>query len=124
MESTRHHTNLFGVLVGETAKGRKGTSENRIREVFRAVDESLSPRIMTGLSSGKGLIWAVRDQIEKKEPIKEKGRIVDYQTVIADHGVIDKRLLVIESEFASVLEDHEQGWKHSLTDHPVGLGFR
>ena len=59
---------------------------------------------MAGLSSGEGLIWAVRDQIEKQEPIRDKRKtITGYQTVIADKGVADKRLLVIEPEFASVL---------------------
>jgi hypothetical protein len=54
----------------------------------------------SGLSSGEGLIWAVRDPIEKKEPIKRKGGCVEgYQTVIEDHGVEDKRLQVIEEEF-------------------------
>jgi hypothetical protein len=55
------------------------------------------------MSSGEGLIWAVRDPIERQQPIKEHGRVVDYQTVIEDPGVEDKRLLVIESEFASTL---------------------
>jgi hypothetical protein len=58
---------------------------------------------VSGLSSGEGLIWEVRDPIEKQEPLKEKGRVVGYNTVVADQGVSDKRLLVAESEFASVL---------------------
>src|SRR5262249_42933624 len=40
----------------------------------------------------------------KNEPIKEKGRVVGYQTVIADDGVADKRLLADETEFAQVLK--------------------
>lgn len=59
---------------------------------------------MSGLSSGEGLIWAVRDPIYKKEPIKEKGRVVDYEEVMADGGVDDKRLFVIEEEFASTIK--------------------
>ena len=59
---------------------------------------------MAGLSSGEGLIWAVRDQIEKQEPIGDKAKMITgYQCVITDQGVADKRLLVIEPEFASVL---------------------
>ena len=59
---------------------------------------------MAALSSGEGLIWAVRDEIEKQEPIRDKKKtITGYQTVIEDKGVADKRLLVIEPEFASVL---------------------
>ena len=43
--------------------------------------------VVAGLSSGEGLIWAVRDQIEKQEPIRDKTKtITGYQSVIADHG--------------------------------------
>src|SRR5262249_4622879 len=58
----------------------------------------------SGLSSGEGLIWQVRDPIEKHEPIKQKGRVIDYQDVITDKGVDDKRLLIVEPEFALVLK--------------------
>jgi hypothetical protein len=57
-------------------------------------------RVQGGLSSGEGVIWAVRDKIEKREPVKEKGRVKDYQTVEVDPGVSDKRLLCYEPEFA------------------------
>jgi hypothetical protein len=60
--------------------------------------------VASGLSSGEGLIWAVRDAIEKQEPVKEKGRITGYQKVVVDQGVTDKRLLADESEFAQVLK--------------------
>jgi len=36
--------------------------------------------------------------------VREKGRIVDYQDVEVDPGVTDKRLMLFESEFASVLK--------------------
>ncbi|MBK7995243.1 MAG: DUF3987 domain-containing protein [Blastocatellia bacterium] len=39
----------------------------------------------------------------KTEPIKEKGKVTGYQKVIIDSGIEDKRLLIIETEFASVL---------------------
>ena len=104
-EADRHGMNLFAVLVGETSKGRKGASWGHIRRLMHAVDEGWADeRIMGGLSSGEGLIWAVRDPIYKTEPIKEKGVVVDYQEVMTDAGVKDKRLFVIEPEFASVLK--------------------
>jgi hypothetical protein len=53
----------------------------------------LGTRVQSGLSSGEGLIWAVRDEIE---------RSVKGKTVV-EPGVDDKRLLIFESEFASVL---------------------
>ena len=103
--ATRHHVNLFALLVGDTAKARKGTSLHDIFRFFRQVDEVwVGSRVLSGLSSGEGLIWAVRDPIEKQRPVKQNGRIVGYETVIEDHGVEDKRLLVIESEFANTLK--------------------
>jgi hypothetical protein len=61
-------------------------------------------RVQSGLSSGEGIIWAVRDPIEEQQPIKQKGQVVDYQTVITNGGVSDKRILFLESEFASTLK--------------------
>jgi hypothetical protein len=60
-------------------------------------------RVASGLSSGEGLIYNVRDPVEKEEPIKRNGRIVDYQTVVVDPGVVDKRLCVEEPELGAVL---------------------
>jgi hypothetical protein len=103
-EADAHYMNLFIGLVGITSKGRKGTSLNRINSVFSGIDDAwFNERNYAGLSSGEGLIWAVRDPIEKMVPVKEKNRVVDYQAVIEDHGIEDKRILVVESEFESVL---------------------
>ena len=105
-EADWHGPNLFAVLTGETAKGRKGSSRGHIHELFARVDPVwTAERVMGGLSSGEGLIWAVRDPIEKSQPVKVKGRLTgEYETVIVDAGVDDKRLLVFEPEFASVLK--------------------
>jgi hypothetical protein len=104
-EADSHCMNLFAALVGETSKGRKGTSWGYIRRVFASIDPDwASTRVLNGLSSGEGLIWAVRDEIFKEEPIREKQRPTgEYQTLISDRGITDKRLLVLESEFASTL---------------------
>jgi 5S rRNA maturation endonuclease (ribonuclease M5) len=104
VEGNSHHCNLFAVLVGSTARGRKGTSEGRVRQILRSVDQEWADtNIKNGLVSGEGLVWSVRDPIYKTENIKEKGRIVGTEEVLADAGVNDKRLLVVESEFASTL---------------------
>ncbi len=104
VEADRHRTNLYLVLVGETAKGRKGTSWGHVKRAFSVIDEPWGEgRIKEGLSSGEGLIWAVRDAITKREPIRQAKEIIGYQDVETDPGVADKRLLVVESEFASVL---------------------
>ncbi len=106
VESDQHFMNLFAVLVGPTAKARKGTSWSRIRSIFALADPEWAANCTdTGLSSGEGLIWRVRDPIEATEPIREKGsrQVVGYQKVVTDEGVSDKRVLVVEAEFASAL---------------------
>lgn len=100
-----HHLNLFAGIVGETGKARKGVSRGQAQRIFGAVDADWTARCTSsGLSSGEGLIWTVRDAIETTQPVKEKGRVIDYQTVVEDSGVADKRLLVVESELASTLK--------------------
>jgi hypothetical protein len=104
VESSRHYCNEYAVLVGDSGKARKGTSEDRARAILETVDPDWArKRIKTGLASGEGLIEAVRDARSEMQPVKSKGMIVDYQEVITDHGVGDKRLLVLESEFGRVL---------------------
>jgi hypothetical protein len=102
-EADRHGTNLFAVLVGETAKGRKGTFWGQARRLVEMAEAEWAARVKSGLSSGEGLIWEVRDAIEKQDPIRENKRIVGYETVVVDPGVADKRLLVFEGEYASPL---------------------
>lgn len=92
VEGDRHHTNLFAVIVGDSAKARKGTSAGRIRQVFEGIanddgtpDNWSRDCWQSGLSSGEGLIHAVRDGLGD------------------DPGVSDKRLYVAESEFAGLL---------------------
>jgi len=104
-EADKHSTNLDVVLIGPTSKGRKGTSMGHVKELFLRADPAWTEHcIAGGLSSGEGLIFAVRDEITKVEPIKEKGKPTgDFETVVVDPGVADKRLLVIEPEFSSVI---------------------
>jgi len=103
-EADRHYLNLFVVLVGATSKGRKGTSWGLIESLLGQVETNWRERCITsGLSSGEGLIWAVRDPIEEQHPIREGKRVTGYETVRTDGGVEDKRLLVQEPEFARAL---------------------
>lgn len=103
VEGDEHHAHLFGLLVGDTAKGRKGTSWGRVREIFSRVRGW--PRVVDGLSSGEGLKWAVRDAIRRTERDKKTGERVEIET---DPGVRDKRLLVVEAEFAQVLRQAQR----------------
>jgi hypothetical protein len=109
VEADRHHANEFVVLVGRSSKARKGTSWGRIARLFReAAEQWERERVQTGLSSGEGLIWAVRDPIMKRERIKERGEPVRYEEVESDPGIADKRLLAYEPEFANVLKQTER----------------
>jgi hypothetical protein len=108
VEADRHHGNENAVFVGKSSKARKGTSWGRVKGLFLEVEELwATDRVQTGLSSGEGLIWAVRDPIFKQEKVKEDS-VVFYQEVQADPGVEDKRLLVFEPEFANVLKQTER----------------
>jgi len=103
-DGVRHSLNLYVCLVGATAKSRKGTAWSQVHRRFLDIAPDWAERcVATGLSSGEGLIWAVRDPIVRAEPVRQGGQIVDYEDVVQDPGVADKRLLVFESEFASVL---------------------
>jgi hypothetical protein len=86
VEATHHHPNEFVVLIGDSAKARKGSSFDHVARLLNHADPAFAARLTTGLSSGEGLIWAVRDP---QGP---------------DPGALDKRLLVIEPEFATVLK--------------------
>ncbi|MDQ2919430.1 MAG: hypothetical protein M3R10_06090 [Verrucomicrobiota bacterium] len=105
-DGSRHYLNLYGVLVGESSKSRKGTSWNRTAEVLQRVDEEWKQNCTAnGLSSGEGLIWAVHDPISERKPIRKKGRHTgEYEVIEVDAGISDKRLCVMEGEFANVLK--------------------
>lgn len=93
VEADKHPARLFSVICGNTSKARKGTSGGIVIRLFKGIDEEWSgDRIKSGLSSGEGVAYHVRDPGTNGG----KGQI--------DPGILDKRLLVIESEFASVLK--------------------
>ena len=104
-EAVRHYTNEFAVIVGATSKARKGSSDSQISRVLDPIElEFKAKNRQHGLSSGEGLIWAIRDAIEETNPIKEKRKFTgQYETVVKDRGVEDKRMHVVEAEFGSTL---------------------
>jgi hypothetical protein len=108
-EADRHFMNLFVVIVGQTAKGRKGTSLGQILRILASVDPVWSEtRVMGGLASGEGLIWAERDEVRERVPVREEGRVVRYEEQISDDREKDKRLLLVEPEFSRVLSVAER----------------
>ena len=107
VEADRHGTNVYVLLVGKTSKGRKGSSWGHPRRLVGEADPSWVTRVVSGLSSGEGVIDAVRDPRYSLK--RARGQDVTeandegYIEVLEDEGVEDKRLLAYESEFASVL---------------------
>lgn len=86
VEASRHHPNEFVVLVGDSAKARKGSSWDHVERTLSAAHPGFTNLVRTGLSTGEGLIWAARDPAG------------------ADLGAGDPRLLVVEPEFVTVLK--------------------
>lgn len=91
VEAARHYTNENAIFIGQTSKGRKGTGEGIIQELFNLespyAKDWRANRITSGLSSGEGIIYHVRD---------------------GDDGVKDKRLFIREPEFGGVLRALER----------------
>jgi len=87
VSGAKNFLNLYGVIVGNTSMARKGVSWGTLKEIFKAHSTDWQTNnLVSGLSSGEGLIYRVRDPLE------------------ADLGVSDKRLLVVEAEFSRVLK--------------------
>jgi hypothetical protein len=96
--ATSHHMNLNACLVGMTAKARKGTSWHHIQQTFLDLELGQTRYgFVSGLSSGEGLISAVRDA----EPDLDDGKGGTKKGLT---GVEDKRLMVTQGEFCSVLK--------------------
>ena len=76
----RHPACLFAVVVGATAKGRKGTSYAAAREPCHRAFPELADRTLGGFGSGEKLI-----------------------DLLADGKATDSRLLVFEAEFSRFL---------------------
>lgn len=88
----QHPARINVVVVGKTAKARKGTSWAAVRPVLEGADEMWArTRVVHGLSTGEGLIGAVADPVS------------DADGKVTSAGVSDKRLLVVEEEFSRVL---------------------
>jgi hypothetical protein len=87
-----HPARIDHVLVGETSRGRKGTAWANMRRIFNEADPFfIENQVTHGLASGEGLVAAVKDP----SALDDEDRPPPVQ---------DKRLLVIESEFARTLK--------------------
>ena len=99
-----HHTNEYMVLVGDTGAGRKGTSLRAIRGLLKEVDPGWDKNcVHKGIQTGEALISAIRDD---KVIIDKKGKanpVTGEVPTMIQKGVDDKRMLIVEEEFARFL---------------------
>lgn len=91
---TRHHTNLYTLHIGRSARGGKGESLGLVRRIRDAIyrgpdDHPCGQMHSGGLSSREGLAGAVHDEYREGKAIIP--------------AVEDKRLWIVEAEFANVL---------------------
>ncbi|QOQ84572.1 hypothetical protein INP81_08250 [Comamonas thiooxydans] len=91
--NTWHHTRIFCLHIGRSGRGRKGDAVQlvlRIDQALRELDVRFAPQIHRGgLSSREGLVALMHDSYRQG---KQEVPAID-----------DKRLWVVESEFANVL---------------------
>jgi hypothetical protein len=100
--SKPHYPNIFVLVVGATAKARKGTSAAAVRPILDAADNAVPPffpgRRLLGIQSGEALIQAAAEAgtvplIDASDP---------FASLTAPKP--DQRLLVEEEEYARLLE--------------------
>ena len=93
-----NHARLFMVHVGRSSRGRKGTAKKliyRINIALKALDEYLVPQVHRGgLSTREGLALMIHDGYK------------DGKNEVP--AIEDKRLLVVESEFANILHQSKR----------------
>ena len=104
--NTWHHCRQFTLHIGRSGRGRKGDAValvSRIDKALRALDEHIAPQVHRGgLSSREGLVFLIHDgYTEGKSEVEP---------------IHDKRLWVVESEFANILQ---QGKRDGNTLSPA-----
>lgn len=104
---TKHRSNLFCALVGQSAKARKGTSGDLCEALFNQADPDwvLHHRV-SGLATGEGIGWLARDTDDEK-PSDEKPKYSKMQKALGERPKLaeDKRLFIDEPEFGQVLQN-------------------
>lgn len=96
---TKHYPRLFVAICGQTAKARKGTSAKPVERLFDFPKTLFTSSIQVSpgpLSSGEGLIYAVRDKRKELDPVSGEMKVID-------NGAMDKRLFVLDEELAGAL---------------------
>lgn len=98
------YARLFSLIVGNTSRGRKGTSMQLVHKIFERVNVLLERNGLKslglepykgGISTPEGIIYHIRDD----------GVDADDKVII---GVAEKRLFIIETEFVNVFVKCQQ----------------
>ncbi|MEI6634943.1 MAG: DNA-primase RepB domain-containing protein, partial [Planctomycetota bacterium] len=98
---TPHYVNLYLAVVGNTGAGRKGTGGDIIRDCVRLADPHWAEFCQSpNLVSGEGVIDALRDRVTKLMAVKGGGPD-EFEEVVLDPGILDKRLLITCPELVS-----------------------
>ena len=84
IDDRRHPLLVWPLLIGRTGSGRKGDAIATATLAAGAAFLELDGLTVTGLGSGEGLVWHIRDP-------EDKG------------GTEDKRLLLIEEELGHII---------------------
>lgn len=98
--NVHHAPAIWPVLIGSTSKARKGTAWAVANAPLQHVDPwffagGRKSRMRSGFGSGEALIDEIRDPDDDEEDATNNKQ--------PDRGAPDKRMLVVETEFASVL---------------------
>lgn len=108
-DNRQHPARIYPLIVGKTSDGAKGTSWGVVSALFAGTETAATGgerrghlhslgtgrnplRQLSGMSSGEGLIETIRDGTGDNSDAKG-----------FDEGIPDKRLLVVEQEFTSML---------------------
>jgi hypothetical protein len=88
VQDTRHYTNLNAVICGNSATARKGYSAGIAKTILKQIDPHwLQFNLKSGLQSGEAIVAHLQDLPFTDPPFPQ-----------------DKRLLLLEEEFAQVLQ--------------------
>ena len=101
VDGTKHYCNENVANIGDTSKGRKGTSSDAAEVFLRLVASSfMSSRNMGGFASSQAVIELIKDASSYQRRNKKTGA---YDTIVVP-GVMDKRLCLRESELSNVFK--------------------
>jgi hypothetical protein len=107
IDGIEHAPRIWPIVVGSTGNGRKGQSWGSVRRLLKLIDADFAAaNIASGLTTGQGLVHAIRDPIRAAPKTKREREEADSNEdglFELDAGVADKRLLVREPEMAKVL---------------------